>query len=287
MEKLDLVDAIPEFHNDQTCQLETHNRSLNQRRIDFILCSTNVLPMIQFCGYLPFHDGLESDHQGSYIDLDIQNIMDNRSYIQPKRKIGSNETSENIVKYQEEVYKQFLSNRSFDRAKELFITSNDNAVNEIYKRRLNILDRQITEIVISVEQKYSTKRSYFQWSPIVKNYALYVRYWKLKCKTTDKADKWSEILEGILEQIQQPFKEDLIKIIPLHSDPKTAYHRAMRLKSKILIEALAQRKEFLYEIEKQRQPTLSKDSFKLQYSLQQQHKNIKASLGKQKSKSLS
>ena len=45
------------------------------RKIDYMLISSGLIPMVTRCGLLAFYDGIHSDHRGAFIDFNTSMIF--------------------------------------------------------------------------------------------------------------------------------------------------------------------------------------------------------------------
>jgi hypothetical protein len=61
MTEYNLVDVYTTLHQDYS-QFPTQQRG--SKKIDFMLCTRNLIPYISKCGYVQFNDGFDSDHRG-------------------------------------------------------------------------------------------------------------------------------------------------------------------------------------------------------------------------------
>eukprot|EP00980_Cylindrotheca_fusiformis_P014992 scaffold4112_cov60-Cylindrotheca_fusiformis.AAC.10 len=67
-DRLQLIDIIGQRHP-TTLNLPTYIRG-SKRGLDFILVSSELVPAVRRCGYLPFHSHFRSDHRFAFIDFD-------------------------------------------------------------------------------------------------------------------------------------------------------------------------------------------------------------------------
>eukprot|EP00980_Cylindrotheca_fusiformis_P017822 scaffold5640_cov132-Cylindrotheca_fusiformis.AAC.1 len=64
---LRLIDIIGRCHP-STQQLPTYIRG--SKRLDFVLITSDLIPAVRKCGYLPYHSHFRSDHRFAFIDFD-------------------------------------------------------------------------------------------------------------------------------------------------------------------------------------------------------------------------
>jgi hypothetical protein len=178
MERLNLIDVF-ERHHKTSCKVPTFHRGT--KRIDYMLCSNNLLQHVDSAGYLPFYQGMRSDHRGAF--LDIKNTIINNN-INPKgrqdRHISTSSRLKDLVKYKQYIQLQFTNHNIHEKAKALYDEAKDNEDNEEFLYRLNKLDEEITLYCLAAEQKIApttrstTKTSY--------NAQRIVHYWQIKAK---------------------------------------------------------------------------------------------------------
>ena len=53
-------------HHPMKYEVATYSRGL--KRIDFILCTSNLIPAVKFCGVEPFNKHIFSDHWSMFVD---------------------------------------------------------------------------------------------------------------------------------------------------------------------------------------------------------------------------
>ena len=68
MRECKLVDLFHQNHG--VCPAFTTYGNGN-RRLDYAIGSSPLVPFIQKCGYLPFYQGVSSDHRGLFVDLSL------------------------------------------------------------------------------------------------------------------------------------------------------------------------------------------------------------------------
>jgi exonuclease III len=63
------------------------------KRIDYILCTPNVLQHVEKVGYITFHNALDSDHRAAFCDLHdtiLDDKLDDQNFETYERLIGTN-----------------------------------------------------------------------------------------------------------------------------------------------------------------------------------------------------
>ena len=153
--------------------------------------STNLLPHVAQCGYIPFYQDIESDHRGMFLDLHGA-LHDRKVALQgPKpREIGSHSNLKQMMLYKQYILNHFQHQNIEERALKLYTISNavPIASKPRFLRQLNILDQQVTAILLRAEKKFgSDPMKAYTGNHQVAQYQLIVRYWKVYNRTEVKA----------------------------------------------------------------------------------------------------
>jgi exonuclease III len=275
LQETNLIDIIPLFHALEG-SINTHIRSKKDRRIDFIFASPPLVPLIQKCGYLPFHQALDSDHRAIFVDINLDNLKDKTEFIASQRMIGTNEPSHIISQYKTEVHRQFIEHNIPARA-EALLTMDGSHQN--FSSLLNRLDSQITEIVLMVERRFTPKRNSIRWNSDIANYSLMIKYFKLKTKFINNP-MLPSMLTPILDQISDQFRSDHFPQEIQNMDPKEGLKHSFRLKQKAILQSKHKREDHYFDISKRSQPHIPRMAFRQQLYMKQCHRNIKTSLGR-------
>jgi hypothetical protein len=123
-----LVDIYSHIHNDMS-DFPTHTNG--SKKIDHILCSNNVIPFIEKCGVVKFHEALDSDHRAIFCDISekLFNIKEELMIIKT-RQIGTNSTNREGEKYINYINDQFKYHRIYEKVENLYTTTKINGGNE-------------------------------------------------------------------------------------------------------------------------------------------------------------
>jgi hypothetical protein len=81
---LGLVDAFEHKHGRSTTTtnpITTYHRGT--RRLDYVYVSQSIAECITKCGYLAFHDSLDSDHCGFFMDCNAKTFFGKNDQIVP------------------------------------------------------------------------------------------------------------------------------------------------------------------------------------------------------------
>jgi hypothetical protein len=270
-----LVDIIPAFHDFQG-STASNIRSQSHRRIDFMFGSPSILQYIDKCGYLPFHSALESDHRALFLDLKLQKIKDMSEFISSARTIGSHESKDVIIKYQNRVYQQFKNHNIFDKALTL---SQSISFDSNFVTCMNSMDKQITEIVLQAEHKCATKRNNVRWNSEISDLSLMIKFFKLKRKFGESRE-FDNLIQTILDQMNENFLETVFTHNVRNMDPKSGIKMAIKKKKLAIIASKTKREDHYLEVAKRSQNNCSRLNLQNQLYLNQCHRNIQSTLGR-------
>lgn len=109
-----LQDVYKHYHQGQ----ESNMQETGTKRIDNMLISTDLLHLVKNVGYEPFHQGIQSDHRGMYVDLH-QNIFAPAPYC--TQRILNAKHGTQVQKYREKLLKYIKEAHIIQRIKELQI----------------------------------------------------------------------------------------------------------------------------------------------------------------------
>jgi hypothetical protein len=164
MSQTNLVDALPR-HNQIDCPISTYNGGT--KRLDYILTSPATLPFIRNAGYLPFFEGISTDHRGLFLNLDKalhdQSVM---LMLHPRHhSIGTQQGNKHskVRKTMWPTYtsQQFQDQHIYGRALLLQQTYNTMPQAELQMILDHFNDRVETNIALQAEQKFA--KSISQW----------------------------------------------------------------------------------------------------------------------------
>ena len=181
IEQTSLVDVFTE-HTMSECNIATYARGT--KRIDYIFTSLNVIPFVERVGYTAFYSLNTSDHRGLFIDLS-QSLIDNKVELKrpPARSIGTKFKGKDLFHYKEEINKQFINHRIYERSNQLHEESRQGIVSRDFENKLNSIDKEITEIMVSAENKKCRRRHVdSEWSVELHITSLMCLYWMKQYK---------------------------------------------------------------------------------------------------------
>jgi hypothetical protein len=155
-----LVDVYSEKHEDNR-DFPTHING--SKRIDYLLCSKNLLPYINKTGIVKFHEGLDSDHRALFCDID-QKLFTNitEEYMRKTRQIGTNSTNREGIKYIRTLDQQLKNHRIYEKIENIYneVFKKDNQLDESkIMEEINKLDKIITKSMLYAEKNVVKRKN--------------------------------------------------------------------------------------------------------------------------------
>ena len=274
LEKTTLIDAFT-HHSGIECSLPSYDRG--NRRIDYIFTSANMIHYISKVGYLAFNENeIMTDHRGLFIDFH-ESLIENKVELKrpDKRLIGSKSKVENIYKYKQLINTQFLNHNIYERAKklkELSITNIDN--NKEFENDLNVLDLQVTEIILSAEQQSGTRMHKCEWSIALHQSSVVYKIWRKVDKATTKGwckqDYTSHLLLQLPEDVAMLIKNNIDS-----SNPKQEMTKAKKYRRELMKHASRLRSEGLSALANIRQEEGKNEQYQAIKAIQHKETNKK------------
>jgi hypothetical protein len=175
-----LVDTFP-IITDTPCDLPTYARG--KKRLDYILTSSCLLSFVKRVECWAFYDINESDHRGTFLDLEDKLIDCKVELVRPAhRQIGYSSKKEVIYNLKQEINKAFLEHNIYQRSKDIFDKSTKHPVTSDDHRLVNNLDKQVTEIVLTVEKAICPRILKSEWSSVIHDQAIICKFWAIVTK---------------------------------------------------------------------------------------------------------
>jgi hypothetical protein len=147
-----LIDMYSTIHQDYSV-FPTQQRG--SQRIDYILCSRNVIPYITQCGYVRFNDGFDSDHRAIFCDISHE-ILTDTTMLRKKRKriIGANSTNKEGERYIRYLYRMLNKKDIFQSVESILKKLTEpNYDSDTIMIQVNALDTIITELMLQAEDQ--------------------------------------------------------------------------------------------------------------------------------------
>jgi hypothetical protein len=162
----DLVDMYTSIHEDYE-NFPTHING--SKRIDYILCSPNLLRFVNKVGYIKFHEAMDSNHRAVFCDLD-QSLLDaekDDNLQQLECLIGTNSTNHEGEKYIRELDNFCKYHKLYDKAGIIYrkLKSNTLIDKQSINKELNIIDKLLTEGMLASEKHNRKRKPKTLWSP--------------------------------------------------------------------------------------------------------------------------
>lgn len=236
-EKLGLVDLFTRHHQLE-CNISTHQSS-HQKRIDFMIGSESLLHHISSCGYLPFFDGVDSDHRGLFIDFK-QSLTDGQARIQrpPYRRIGTNTSRKEVYAYKQYLTQQFREADIFARAEALYMKAKENKFTTEDLNALNDLDAEVTGHMLKAEIATCSEKPPTPWTPAIHQAALVIQYWTLQYRNRNINYDIAPQLGRIVDSLDTKYHKCTIQA---SGTARTNLHKAKLYKQRLQMESILKR----------------------------------------------
>jgi Reverse transcriptase (RNA-dependent DNA polymerase) len=238
-----LIDMYSTLHEDYN-EFATHENG--SQRIDYILCSRNILPFITRCGYIKFNEALDTDHRSVYFDFK-EDIITNKITVSTTqvRMVGSNSTNYEGTNYIKQLHEYFSYHRIYEKVDEIYnrIKNKKNDLEiESITTELNKLDEKITEFMLSAEKKTCKKKSEALWSPKLHRSHLLISYINVMIKSRRQGIDSSTRLNQIKARMDESTAE---KIAGMKLRLKKELKKALSDHMVLLIDHYKLREEYL------------------------------------------
>jgi hypothetical protein len=241
--ELNIVDMYMERHGCHE-QFPTHENG--SKRIDYILCSRNLMQFVQRVGYIKFNECFDSDHRAVFCDISTNILqtrtpnVDNRT-----RAVGTNSTNKEGDLYVKYINKFFEEHKIFEKVEVLFIKStlelNEEDKSNMIKQ-LDILDKIITTTMLRAERTQCKKRDPAYWSPALVQSNLRIQYWvvlnKARRQRTDPTKRLQDIHDKMTDESIERIRNTTVTV-------KSALRKAIKEHGKLLKKHRELREEHL------------------------------------------
>jgi hypothetical protein len=114
-----------------------------------------------------------SNHRGMFLDI-TESILDTKVKLSrpTKRHIGSKSKPKTIYGYKQYIHKQFVLQRIYGRAENIKNLAEQGPATPELEKRINNLDKQVTEIMLSAEKNYCPLQHETAWLGAIHQQAL-------------------------------------------------------------------------------------------------------------------
>jgi hypothetical protein len=205
-----LVDAYNMIHSEDY-SFPTHERG--SKRIDYLLCTPNLLPFISRIGYVKFNEGLDGDHRAIFCDISEAIFDDEITEIATRhRRVGTNSTNKEGTKYVRYLTKKLKENNVFEEVNNLLqqCDSKEGINEEIEKQieqKTNEMDDIITKLMLQAEEKTCKKKYIALWTPTLEQSHLIIQYWCVRLKSEKLKINGSKRINNILKRMTDKSKQ--------------------------------------------------------------------------------
>ena len=200
-EELGLNNAEKAFHN----ELEP-TRPKSNKTIDFMLGTDGVIENIKAFGRTPYNLETLGDHRGTFIDIDICNMLGYTKFDKSnnkQRKLKCNDTGAK-GKYIKIVKGHFENHKIYERLEELVTDlKNNNKPSEWNIKQYNAIHTDIYRLCRNAE-KGCTKgtRHDTKWSPTLRKAVHTKRYWRMRLDKEISVDMNDSVMRDMREKYE-------------------------------------------------------------------------------------
>lgn len=162
MRECQLIDM---FHHHHGVYPSFETFDLGRKRLNYIIGSSSLLPLLMKCGYLAFYHGIPSDHRGLFIDFSLE-MVDGIARLEntPIRYLHST-FQKDVYKYKQFVHKEFASHDIYNKVQALyFLSETGDTMDSNFLSNLEQLDLLILQIQLKAETKCCKRRTRYDWS---------------------------------------------------------------------------------------------------------------------------
>jgi hypothetical protein len=173
-------------HADET-QFPTHSNG--SIKIDFLLCTPNLVPFVTKVGYIRFHEAFDSDHRAIYCDIS-NTLLESPSNAQvPLRRIvGTTSTNAEGQNYIRHIDAKFIRHNIYSKLDAMWLTLDSLGPNvsshniDQLMLSLNKMDTIITNTMLHAEKTQCKRRPSTMYSKTLNQSNLQVQYWNVLSK---------------------------------------------------------------------------------------------------------
>jgi hypothetical protein len=177
-----MVDPYSLLHND-TSNFPTHERG--SHRIDYMLCTPNLVKFISRIGYTQLNEAFDSDHRAIFSDISTTIFAQSLPEVSRKiRMVGTTTTNQEGIHYVTYLYDHLQQSNVFYDCHSLLLSSSQPGADiTLLAARLNDIDDTITKLMLQAEKKTCKKRHMALWTPQLEQSHLIIQYWCLQIKS--------------------------------------------------------------------------------------------------------
>jgi hypothetical protein len=139
---------------------------------------------------------------------------------------------------------------------------------------LDTIDQQLTKIKLTSETVCASKRYHHRWTPAIHNISLYLRLWRIRKQQQKSGRDIHTIEDSILQQLKDPYKQQLLEAAPITISPARALRILTKLKRKWQREETVKREDGQLA-QTQRQYKITKSALNHQLQTSSIHRKIR------------
>jgi hypothetical protein len=214
----DLIDIHTARHSEAAT---TATYARGTRKIDFVLITPELLPLVSNSGMLPFYDGIHTDHRGMFIDLDSKATFHGKIaelYSQPSRILTS-KFPKAVYTYRQELWKQLQAHNIMNRSEAIYEQSKTHSPD--IERELNNIANTVQIAMIAAEKKCKKPPSP-PYSDKLAALNKIIRYWKTVESHATTGRNVEETLRQIQSSIPEPMQHLTIRMQAIRSHLRKA-----------------------------------------------------------------
>jgi hypothetical protein len=224
--------------------------SRGRKRLDYMLTFQSLVQYISRVGYLAMYESNQSDHRGMFMDIS-ETILDTKVILSrpTKRYIGSKRKQDTIYKYKQYIHKQFSTHRIYEWADEIKKETEQGTATAESTKKLNILDQQLTEIVLAAERHQCLKQQETKWSIAIHHQAQLCRYWGTVVKGVRNKIDTHQQANDLFQQLSEEMQQEVLQITQYHHPTITRRecYRQLRLATKYQTQLLKIHRELRHQ----------------------------------------
>jgi hypothetical protein len=221
-----LIDVHTSRHNESAT---TATYARGTKKIDYILMTPELLPLVRRSGMLPFYSGINSDHRGLFIDIDSKALFRGQiaELYYHHERILSSKFPKAVATYKTELWKQLKAHSIPQRSEA--IQSNSEKGYRTSVEELNNIANTVQAAMISAEKKCQ-KPPAPPYSEKLAALNKIIRYWKTVKSNLTTGRKVDTILDNLREKIPKSRHQLLVKTHAVNTHIRKAvdqYRRAV------------------------------------------------------------
>jgi hypothetical protein len=203
----DLIDFHTSRHNEAA---STATYARGTKKIDYILITPELPPLVTRSGMLPFYTGIHTDHRGLFIDINSKALFQGKiaKLYHNLKRILSSKMPKSVLKYKQELCKQLQAHNIPRRSKGIQKRS-ANGDTKIAEELNNIAD--IIQTAMLSAKKKCKQPPAPPYSDKLTALNKIIIFWKTIKSNMTTGGNVENIIESIKEKIPKPMQHLLVK----------------------------------------------------------------------------